>query len=196
MVGIADVYTRRIEEAKKAAPGAKTYLDYRHLLDDKSIDFARKKPQVVIKSMEEFSKPQYGVDVMKVEVPVNMAFVKGARACKGESVYSREEAKEYFRKAAAVAKKPFIYLSAGVSNETFAETLELVAESGVNFSGVLCGRATWKDAIPVYGKQGIKALEDWLADQGVKNIKNVNARLSAAKPWFEFYGAASAMALS
>jgi len=172
------------------------FVGYQEGLDDKSIDFARKKPQVVIKSMEEFSKPQYGVDVMKVEVPVNMAFVKGARACKGESVYSREEAKEYFRKAAAVAKKPFIYLSAGVSNETFAETLELVAESGVNFSGVLCGRATWKDAIPVYGKQGIKALEDWLADQGVKNIKNVNARLSAAKPWFEFYGAASAMALS
>jgi len=54
----------------------------------------------------------------------------------------------------------------------------------VNFSGVLCGRATWKDAIPIYGKQGVKALEDWLNDQGVKNIKNVNGRLTAAKPWF------------
>ena len=43
-------------------------------------------------------KPQYGVDVLKVEVPVNMAFVKGARACKGESAYTREEAKEHFRK--------------------------------------------------------------------------------------------------
>jgi predicted dehydrogenase len=37
-VGIADVYTRRLEDAKKAAPDAKTYLDYRYLLDDKSID--------------------------------------------------------------------------------------------------------------------------------------------------------------
>jgi tagatose 1,6-diphosphate aldolase len=146
--------------------------------------------------MEEFSKPPYGVDVMKVEVPVNMAYVKGARSSKGESVYTREEAEEYFRKAAAVARKPFIYLSAGVSNETFGETLELAAESGVNFSGVLCGRATWKDAIPVYGKHGIKALEDWLADQGVKNINNVNGRLKAAKPWYAFYGAVSASALS
>ena len=34
----ADVYTRRLEEAKQAVPGAKTYLDYRYLLDDKSID--------------------------------------------------------------------------------------------------------------------------------------------------------------
>ena len=172
------------------------FVGYEGDLDEKGIEFARKKPECVVKSMEEFSKPQYGVDVMKVEVPINMAFVKGARSCKGESVYTRDEAKEYFRKAASTAKKPFIYLSAGVSNETFSETLELAAESGVNFSGVLCGRATWKDAIPVYGKKGVKALEDWLADQGVKNIKNVNARLSAAKPWSAVYGASSAAALS
>ena len=172
------------------------FVGYEGELDEKGIEFARKKPACVIGSMEEFSKPQYGVDVMKVEVPVTMAFVKGTRSCKSESAYSREEAKEYFRKAAAVAKKPFIYLSAGVSNETFSETLELAGESGVNFSGVLCGRATWKEGIPVYGKQGIKALEEWLADQGVKNIRNVNDRLSAAKPWFGFYGAASAAALS
>ncbi len=172
------------------------FVGYEGDLDEKGIEYARKKPAVVIQSMAEFSKPQYGVDVMKVEVPVTMAFVQGARSCKGEHRYTREEAKEYFRKAAAVAKKPFIYLSAGVSNDTFSETLDLAAESGVNFSGVLCGRATWKDGIPVYGKHGIKALEDWLADQGVKNIKNVNDRLSAAKPWFAFYGAASAAALS
>ena len=113
-----------------------------------------KKPEVVRKSMEEFSKPQYGVDVLKVEVPVNMAFVAGTKACKGESAYTRDQAKEHFRHAAAAAKKPFIYLSAGVSNDVFTETLELAAESGMDFSGVLCGRATWKDGIPVYAKQG------------------------------------------
>jgi len=37
-VGFADIYTRRLEDAKKLAPGAHTYLDYRHLLEDKSID--------------------------------------------------------------------------------------------------------------------------------------------------------------
>jgi tagatose 1,6-diphosphate aldolase len=164
--------------------------------DEKGIEFAKKKPEIVAKSMEEFSKAQYGVDVLKVEVPVNMAFVAGSRACKGESAYTRDQAKEYFRKAAAGAKKPFIYLSAGVSNEVFSDTLELAAEAGTNFSGVLCGRATWKDGIPIYAKQGLKALEDWLSGEGVKNIKNVNDRLGAAKPWFSFYGATSAAALS
>ena len=37
-IGAADVYTRRLEDVKKIAPHAKTYLDYRHLLDDKDID--------------------------------------------------------------------------------------------------------------------------------------------------------------
>ncbi len=37
-IGAADVYTRRLEDVKKLAPNAKTYLDYRHLLEDKDID--------------------------------------------------------------------------------------------------------------------------------------------------------------
>lgn len=171
------------------------FICYDDSLDEKGIDFARKKPSLVTGSMAEFTKDRYAVDVMKVEVPINMAFVGGTRACKGEAAYSREQAKDFFRKAAAVATKPFIYLSAGVSNETFSETLELAGESGTNFSGVLCGRATWKDGMPVYAKQGLKALEDWLSDQGVKNIQNVNDKLAAAKPWFSFYGVTSSSAL-
>lgn len=37
-VAVSDVYTRRLDEAKKIAPNAKTYSDFRQLLDDKSID--------------------------------------------------------------------------------------------------------------------------------------------------------------
>jgi tagatose 1,6-diphosphate aldolase len=172
------------------------FVTYEEGKDEKTLEYARKKPELVTKSIQEFSKPAYGVDVLKVEVPINMKYVAGTKACKGESAYSREEAKEHFRRAASAAKKPFIYLSAGVTNDVFNETLELAAETGVNFSGVLCGRATWYDGIPVYAKQGAKALEDWMNDQGVKNIENVNARLKAAKPWFNFYGASSAAALA
>ena len=49
---------------------------------------------------------------------------------------------------------------------------------------MLCGRATWKEGIPVYAKQGVKALEDWLGTEGVKNIKAVNAAAAGAKPWY------------
>jgi predicted dehydrogenase len=37
-VAIADVYTRRLEDAARLAPGAKLHLDYRQLLDDRAID--------------------------------------------------------------------------------------------------------------------------------------------------------------
>ena len=160
--------------------------------DEKGIEYAKKKPEIVTKSMEEFSKPQYGVDVLKVEVPVNAEYVEGSSVFKGQAAYSRAEALDHFRKAASVAKKPFIYLSAGVSNPQFIESLAMAAESGTDYSGVLCGRATWKDGVPVYAKQGVKALEDWLSKEGVKNIEAVNNAIKSAKPWQAKAGVAKA----
>jgi tagatose 1,6-diphosphate aldolase len=167
-------------------------VGYEEGADEKGLEFAKKKPQIVTASMAEFTKDRYGVDVLKVEVPVNMKFVEGTKAFGGQRAYTRQEAMDAFRKSAEVTTRPFIYLSAGVSNDEFTETLELAAEAGTRFSGVLCGRATWKDGIAVYGKQGAAAFRAWLEDEGVKNIENVNARLKAAKPWFAFYGAKSA----
>src|SRR5215475_14541382 len=37
-VAVADVYTRRLEEAQQLAPTIQTFTDFRRLLDDKSID--------------------------------------------------------------------------------------------------------------------------------------------------------------
>ncbi|HLJ47163.1 MAG TPA: tagatose 1,6-diphosphate aldolase [Bryobacteraceae bacterium] len=151
--------------------------------DEKGLEYAKAKPQIVIESMREFSKPQYKVDVLKVEVPVNANFVEGSSVYKGQKAYSREEALRYYRQGAEVATKPFIYLSAGVSNAQFVESLNMATEAGTDYSGVLCGRATWKEGIPVYATKGKKALEDWLADEGVRNINAVNAATKSAKPW-------------
>jgi tagatose 1,6-diphosphate aldolase len=155
---------------------------------EKSVGYAKRKPDVVTGSMEEFGKERYGVDVLKVEVPIEMEYVAGTKAFKGEQAYTRTEALEHFRIAASSTHKPFIYLSAGVSNPVFIETLELAAESGTTFNGVLCGRATWKDGIAVYAKQGAKAFEDWLNTEGVKNIENVNTALKAAHSWYDKVG--------
>lgn len=157
--------------------------------DEKGFAFAKRKPAYVTRYMEEFSKPRYGVDVLKVEVPINMMFVEGTRVCTGEVAYTRQEAMEHFRSAADAATKPFIYLSAGVTDDVFRETLELAAEAGTNFSGVLCGRATWQDAIPVYAREGREALVSWLEDRGVQNIQALNQVLvKGAKPWWTVYG--------
>ena len=167
-------------------------IAYEGGLDEKGLEFAKKKPELVAAYMREFSKDQYGVDVLKVEVPVNMKFVDGMKSFAGTSAYTKQQAMDWFRKTADVSKRPFIYLSAGVSNAEFTETLELAGEAGTRFSGVLCGRATWKDGIAVYAKQGANAFRRWLQDDGVKNIVNVNDHLKPARPWFEFYGVKSA----
>src|SRR5258708_3314842 len=103
------------------------FVGYEEGADEKGLEYAKKKPEIVTKSMAEFTKNKYGVDVMKVEVPVKV-------------------------------------------------------------NGVLCGRATWKDGIPIYAKQGAKAFEQWLKTEGVKNIENVNQSLKAATPWYAIYG--------
>ena len=156
--------------------------------EGKDANFAKQKPRMVAGSMKEFSRPQYHVDVLKVEIPVNMQFTEGTKSFKGTKAYTRKEALGFFQETAKVATKPFIYLSAGVDDDEFRESLELAGEAGVSFAGVLCGRATWKEGIPVYGQKGVKALEDWLRDHGVKNIQALNAVLErTAKPWHASY---------
>jgi tagatose 1,6-diphosphate aldolase len=169
------------------------FVGYEEGGDEKGLEYAKKKPEIVMASMKEFSKDRYGVDVLKVEVPVNMKFVEGTKSYSGQKAYLKKEALELFRRAAAVATKPFIYLSAGVGNAEFTESLELAAEAGAKFNGVLCGRATWKEGIPVYAKQGADAFRKWLEDEGVKNINNVNDRLKGASAWYPIYEVEPAM---
>jgi len=163
-------------------------IGYEEGMDEKGLDYAKKKPEIVKAYMREFTKEQYGVDVLKLEVPINMKFVEGTKSFKGQTAYTRTEAMEHFRESAKCATKPFIYLSAGVSNAEFSETLDLVAESGVKYNGVLCGRATWADGVPIYAEKGLKAFEEWLRTEGVRNIQNVNNGLKAASPWYPIYG--------
>lgn len=137
--------------------------------------------------MKEFSQPRYCVDVLKVGVPVTMAYVQGSSAYGGTFVHSRTEALELFRRAAEATAKPFLFLSAGVTNRTFNEALELASEAGVHFCGVLCGRATWKDGVAVFVRSGAEALQKWLETDGVANIQAVNASLRHATPWSEKY---------
>jgi tagatose 1,6-diphosphate aldolase len=158
--------------------------------DEKGLAFARKKPEYVARAMQEFSKPQYGVDVLKVEIPINPAFMAGSSAFTGVAkAYTRQEAIEHFRNAASSTTMPFIFLSGGATDQVFCEMLELAAEAGVKYSGVLCGRATWQEGIPIFANEGVAALTRWLEDRGVQNIQAINDLLTrCATPWWDVYG--------
>lgn len=151
--------------------------------DVKGPEYAKRQPEIVLQTMRELSHDIYKVDVLKVEFPVNAAFLEGCEVCNGTSVYTRAEALEWYRRVDNAAGRPYIYLSAGVSASQFREQLTLAAEAGARFSGVLCGRATWQDGVPVYAKQGREALENWLQSEGVVNIQAVNQCLASARSW-------------
>src|SRR5207245_8583653 len=68
------------------------YVGYEEGADEKGLDYAKKKPHIVTESMREFSKDRYGVDVLKVEVPVNMKFVEGMKSFAGQKAYTKQEA--------------------------------------------------------------------------------------------------------
>lgn len=144
--------------------------------DSSSPEYAKVKPHKVIEMMKEFSDPRYGVDVLKVEVPVNMNFVAGYG--EEEPVYTKEQAAGFFKEQAEATNLPFIFLSAGVSAALFQETLHFAKEAGSTFNGVLCGRATWANGVEPYITQGTAAAKEWLQTQGRSNIEALNQVLN------------------
>ncbi|NDL64315.1 tagatose-bisphosphate aldolase [Acerihabitans arboris] len=153
--------------------------------DTSSKAYAKVKPHKVNEMIKEFSKSQYGVDVLKVEVPVNMNFVEGYTE-DNDLVYTKSEAEKYFKEQSESTRLPFIFLSAGVSADLFQQTLRFAKTSGSTFNGVLCGRATWAKAVEPAITKGEEAAREWLQTQGKKNINELNEVLKeTASSWFD-----------
>ncbi|GAB2025590.1 tagatose-bisphosphate aldolase [Lactovum odontotermitis] len=146
-----------------------------NITDAASAEYAKIKPAKVNEMMKVFSDSRYGIDCLKVEVPVNMKFVEGYG--EGEIVYSKEEAQAAFKAQAESTQLPFIFLSAGVSPELFNETLYFAKEAGSTFNGVLCGRATWAGAVEVFIKEGEAGARAWCQKVGRQNIETLNETL-------------------
>lgn len=152
------------------------------IADASSPEYAKVKPRKVIEAMKVFSNERFGVDVLKVEVPVNMNFVEGFGS--GEVVHTKEEAAAFFKEQDEATDLPYIYLSAGVSAKLFQDTLVFAHESGAKFNGVLCGRATWAGSVEPYITEGPEGARAWLRTEGRKNIEELNAVLvETASSW-------------
>lgn len=152
--------------------------------DPNSTQWAARKPAMVVRTMETFSDPRYRVDVLKVEFPVSARFVEGTPVTDPAlRAWSNAEALAWFQAADAVTKVPYIYLSAGVTTAEFEASLQLAAQARARFSGVLCGRATWQGGLQPYLRNGVEALTEWLATEGVRNVKSIARCLQPAVAW-------------
>ena len=99
------------------------------------VEMKNKKTEHVLKSVEEFSNHKYGVDVFKLESPVNASEI------------SNNDIK-VFNEMGKLAGRPWVMLSAGAGKEDFKNVLELAFKAGC--SGFLAGRAIWLDAFLNY----------------------------------------------
>ncbi|MBD1382947.1 hypothetical protein [Metabacillus arenae] len=54
-------------------------------------------------------------------------------------------------------------------------------------SGILCGRATWKDGIQTYAEAGQDTFYEWLETKGIENLNKVRDAVNeTAVPWVNF----------
>jgi tagatose 1,6-diphosphate aldolase len=129
--------------------------------DEKGFEYAKAKPEIVIESMKEFSKPQYRVDVLKVEIPINANYTEGSKVFKGPGRLYVERGARHFPPRRVCRHQAVIYLSAGVSNDQFNESLRMATEAGHR----LLGRAVrprylerWHPGIRQAGFEGARRL--------------------------------------
>lgn len=114
------------------------------------IEMKSKKSDHVLASVEEFAKPDYGVDVFKLESPVNADDADGS-----------VEVQALFDEMGALAGRPWVMLSAGAGKPQFKKVLSHAFAAGA--SGFLAGRAIWLDAFSAY--------PDW--DKIERNLRSV-----------------------
>jgi len=93
----------------------------------------------VIDSVAEFSDPNYGIDLFKLESPVLPSDVPDPDGPEAPAVQARFDALD------AAAGRPWVMLSAGAAPQAFHRILTFAYRAGA--SGFLAGRAIWWSAL-------------------------------------------------
>lgn len=154
--------------------------------DEDEEAYARRKPEIVFDYVSEFSKPEYNVDILKVEFPANLKYCQefadgefdGQRR---EPLYDLSEVEGFCKRVTELARVPWVILSAGVEIDEFVENVRIATENGA--SGFLGGRAIWQDCVNYY--PDIEAVEQCLSTSGVDNFQRLYAASQDATPYFE-----------
>jgi tagatose 1,6-diphosphate aldolase len=150
-----------------------------------SPEYAGRKPEIVIESAREFSRPEYGVDILKLEFPADLKYCyefsrKLFDEAEREPVCDLPAVRAHCRALDEASAVPWVILSAGVGIAEFLLNTELAAEAGA--SGFLCGRAIWQGALPLLRDE--EAMELYLEEEGAINFLKANAAAESARPWF------------
>jgi len=133
-----------------------------------------KLPGLVIDSVREFAKPEYGVDLLKLESPLaanNLPPRDGGAAAK--------IAQGEFDAIGAICRErniPWVLLSGGAAPDKFERVLEFAYAAGAG--GFLAGRTIWLDAVRKHFPDRA-AVAASLRKDGVAVLESLNALTKA-----------------
>lgn len=143
------------------------------------VESADKRADMVIESVREFAKPEYGVDLFKLETPLPAASLP---APDGDKAH-KEAAKAFEEVGAlcAAAGAPWVMLSGGAAPEQFERVLQYSCTAGAQ--GFLAGRTIWLDSL-ISGFPDTKAVLSSLEADGMRRLRRLSELTAAqAKPW-------------
>ena len=151
-----------------------------------SLEYAQQKPKIVIETVREFTKEEYGIDVLKLEFPADLKYTEEFAhgefdGKEREPAYDLYEVEDICEELNDTATIPWVLLSAGVDIEEFLINVEIATAHGA--SGFLAGRAIWKDAVPFY--PDLDKMEKWLSTEGVDNFVRLYKASEEAVPYYK-----------
>jgi tagatose 1,6-diphosphate aldolase len=143
------------------------------------VESPEKLPQLVIESVREFARPEYGVDLLKLESPLTANSLPppdgGAAAAVAQSQF------DAIGDICAERRIPWVLLSAGAAPDRFERVLDYAYSAGAG--GFLAGRTIWLDAVRRHFPDRA-AVATSLRNDGVKVLESLNALTKAkAKAW-------------
>ncbi len=153
------------------------------------IESPEKQPALVLDSVREFAKPEYGIDLLKLESPL-----AGATLPARDGSAAQAQAQAHFDEIGRIcadAGMPWVMLSAGVTSAQFLRVMEYAYAAGAN--GFLAGRAIWSEALQAY--PDLAKCRDILSEQGPQTLAKLCALTArAGKAWQPDYSGFEEMA--
>ena len=138
-----------------------------------------KRTELVIESVREFAKPEYGVDLFKLETPLPGSSLPEL----SDSAESKAAARE-FETLGSLCREagiPWVLLSGGVTPVQFGRVLSYAYAAGAQ--GFLAGRTIWLDAIQSAFPDEAAVLSELKADGRQRLDRLMQLTREHSRPW-------------
>lgn len=140
--------------------------------------YSERRPELVIESVREFSRPEYRVDLMKLESPVDANVILKTKHDESGADLKIQEHFDEIGTICANARIPWVMLSAGATADAFERVLKHAIAAGAQ--GFLAGRTIWLDCLQSF--PNLQRCESDLRESGGQLVERFSELLAKEAP--------------